>query len=371
MGARGTNFLRSQLGRLPTRTYYYGLSSGAALGRLLNYDPDANLDSEGKKVVDGMLLNDAGGGWFSPIVPGVFEGLPSLYAAPSQEGDGFFVLRPDDEDQLRFDQAHRERFAHQIEIGHRGDLNGHFIAGSYLDDRQVDTYLALKGENHRLLVAKGLAAKLRTYEVVGIGHFDAGYLRSSALSSQSLDLGGLFDALTDLLDLWVDEGVEPPPTRSDLVNWGDAGRGEEESTGIRLPEIACPTGVYYEFPQGTDRVGVTGFTAYLRELPAPFEGNRPNREEEWLEPMDRRGYPVDMNHNGIRDRRETLTEAWRRRRAEGKKYGILENDETFTHAHFVNCVKAVAEELAEQRLLSRHAMLDYVQRAEATDPLTR
>lgn len=365
------NFLNTQLSRLPTRTYFYGLSSGAALGRLLNYNPAANLDSEGRKVIDGMLLNDGGGGWFSPIVSGVFEGLPSLYAAPSTEGDGFFVLRPDDEDHLTFDISHRERFAHQIEIGHRGYRDGHFIAGSYLDDRQMETYLSLKGENHRLLVSKGLAAKTRTYEVVGVGHFDAGYLRSSKeLSSQSLDLGGIFDALIDVLDLWVDQGIEPPPTRSDLLNQGDSDPGRKEISGIQLPEIACPQGVFYEFPRGTDRVGVTGFATYLQGPPAPSQGNSLNREEERLEPMDRRGYPVDMNHNGIRDRRETLTEAWRRRHTEGEKYGTLADNEVFTDARFTSCVRGVAEKLFEQRLLSRHAMLDYIQRAEKADRLS-
>ncbi|MCZ6561447.1 MAG: hypothetical protein O6948_00775, partial [Deltaproteobacteria bacterium] len=76
-----------------------------------------------------------------------------------------------------------------------------------------------------------------------------------------------------------------------------------------------------------------------------------------------RGYPVDMNHNGIRDRRETLTEAWQRRRKEGEKYGILAQGETFTQAHYLNCVRRVATELSEQRLLSRSAMLDYIQKA--------
>ena len=70
-----------------------------------------------------------------------------------------------------------------------------------------------------------------------------------------------------------------------------------------------------------------------------------------------------MNHNGIRDRRETLTEAWQRRRKEGEKYGILDQDETFTHAHYLICVRRVATELFEQRLLSRSALLDYIQKA--------
>ncbi len=72
---------------------------------------------------------------------------------------------------------------------------------------------------------------------------------------------------------------------------------------------------------------------------------------------------MDMNHNGIRDRRETLTEAWQRRRREGEKYGTLDKDETFTPTHYLNCVRSVATELFEQRFLSKSAMLDYIQKA--------
>ena len=70
-----------------------------------------------------------------------------------------------------------------------------------------------------------------------------------------------------------------------------------------------------------------------------------------------------MNHNGIRDRRETLTEAWQRRRKEGEKFGTLDQNETFTQTHYLNCVRSVATELFEQRLLSRSALLDYIQKA--------
>ena len=72
---------------------------------------------------------------------------------------------------------------------------------------------------------------------------------------------------------------------------------------------------------------------------------------------------MDMNHNGIRDRRETLTEAWQRRRKEGENFGILAQDEAFTQTHYLNCVRSVATELFEQRFLSRSAMLDYIQKA--------
>jgi hypothetical protein len=310
-----------------------------------------------------MLLNDNGGGWFSPIIPGVFDLLPVNFTVRSGEEDGFFFLQPDDRDHLLFDDQHTRNFAHQIDVVHRGYPGGHFMRGNYLESLLVDTYVSAKGENARLLVEKDLASKTRTYEIVGTAHFDAGYLASSELSSQNLDLGGVFDALIEVLDLWVDQAVEPPSTRSDPLNPGLAGSGEEKPTSIRLPEVACPTGVYFEFPAGVFRVGVTGFQAYLDGPPPASRTDPSNFAEELLEPMDRRGYPVDMNHNGIRDRRETLTEAWQRRRKEGEKFGTLAQGETFTQTHYLNCVRSVATQLFEQRLLSRSALLDYIQKA--------
>ena len=348
------NLLKSQLNSTPTRTYFYGISSGAQRGRLFNYAPGSNLDSQGKRVFDGMLLNDNGGGWFSPIIPGVFDLLPVLFAVRSGEGDGFFSLQPDGQDQFTFDDTHITDFAHQIDVRHAGYPGGHFRRGNYLDSLDVDTYVSAKKANARLLVEKGLASKARTYEIIGTAHFDAGYLASSELSSQNLDLGGVFDALIDALDLWVDQGVEPPAGSFD--SGSDRPEGEEH-TVIRLPEVACPTGIYYEFPAGVERVGVTGFQAYLNGPPVDPSG------EALLEPMDRRGYPVDMNHNGIRDRRETLPQAWQRRRHEGEDTGILEDGQAFTPAHYVDCVRSVATQLFEQRLLSRSAMLDYIRRA--------
>ena len=357
------NLLKSQLTRTPTRTYFYGISSGAQLGRLLNYTPDSNLDAKGRKVFDGMLLNDNGGGWFSPIIPGVFDLLPALFAVRSGEGDGFFFLQPDQQDHLVFDDTHARLFAHQIDVRHVGYPGGHFLKGNPLDSLLVDTYVSAKGENARLLIEKGLRSKTRTYAIIGTAHFDAGYLSSSEWSSQNLDLGGVFDALIDVLDDWVDQAVEPPPTRSESLHSDLAAPEEEGQSGIRLPEIACPTGIYYEFPAGGGQVGITGFQAYLPGLPPASQNDPSQFDEELLEPMDRRGYPVDMNHNGIRDRRETLTEAWQRRAREGERYGTLEDDETFTSALYLNCVRSVATELLDQRLLSRSAMLDYIQKA--------
>ena len=361
------NLLESQWDQTPARIYFYGISSGAQLGRLFNYAPGSNLDSKGRRVFDGLLLNDNGGGGFSPIIPGVFDLLPVLFAVRSGEGDGFFSLQPDDRDHLLFDDTHTRTFAHQIDVRHAGYPGGHFMEGNYLEALGVDTYLSAKKENARLLIEKGLASKTRTYEITGTAHFDAGYLASTELASENLDLGGVFDALIEVLDLWVNQAVESPGAVPEASNPGLSGPKKDAHTPIRLPEVACPTGIYYEFPAGVQRVGVTGFQAYLESLPPVSSSGPSHLDQEALEPMDRRGYPVDMNHNGIRDRLETLTEAWQRRQKEGERYGTLEADEPFTHTRYLSCVRSVATELFEQRLLSRDAMLNYIQQATDSD----
>src|SRR4029077_3641262 len=60
------NFLSQRIGSKSTRTYFYGHSAGGFLGRLINYQPGANVDADGKPFFDGFLLDDAGGGLWLP-----------------------------------------------------------------------------------------------------------------------------------------------------------------------------------------------------------------------------------------------------------------------------------------------------------------
>src|SRR5262249_35417216 len=60
------NLISKKLGSMPTRTYFYGHSAGGFLGRLINYQPGANADADGKPIFDGFLLDDAGGGLWLP-----------------------------------------------------------------------------------------------------------------------------------------------------------------------------------------------------------------------------------------------------------------------------------------------------------------
>jgi hypothetical protein len=56
------NMLQKHLGRMPESAYYYGMSAGGFLGRLIQYQPGFNRDENGKPVFDGFLLDDAGSG---------------------------------------------------------------------------------------------------------------------------------------------------------------------------------------------------------------------------------------------------------------------------------------------------------------------
>jgi len=153
---------------------------------------------------------------------------------------------------------------------------------------------------------------------------------------------------------------------------GDAdGDGQIENPAVQLPEVACPIGVYIEYAKGAPRPGRTTFVPYLKEprhvINADTEDLPPGFDREWLEPLDARGYVVDMNKNKVRDTRENVTQAWQRRGREGEKYGILAPDETLTHQHYVQCVSEVTAELVEQNLLSRNAQTYYVRNARNSD----
>jgi hypothetical protein len=123
-----------------------------------------------------------------------------------------------------------------------------------------------------------------------------------------------------------------------------------------LPETACPTGAYYTFPEplGFTRRGtqVTAFAAY---------------DGAGEEPLDARGYFVDMNHNNTRDRRETIDQAWQRRAAEGETSGILAPGERVTPERYARCVEEAAAELVAQRLLSPAAGVYYAAQARASN----
>ncbi len=306
------NVLQQKLGRKSERTYFYGFSAGAMLGRHVQYQPGLNKGDDGRPVFDGFLLDDAGGGMWLPVL--MVGGKDTLFA-----GDD------------------RKRFVPQIDLTHQ----------LYLGDS--NDFLQKKRENAKILKQKALADKHRMYEIRGVSHFDAGQASLPDLVPQTLDLGGLVASFLDILDRWVEKGEAPPPTRSDLLELGDADRDNvNENPAIALPEVACPLGVYYTFPlaHGTSR------RAFQETAFAAFDGINP-------EPVDGRGKVVDMNGNGTRDKRETIAQAWAR-------LGLLKPGEKLMQGKYISCVANAAAKLVEQGLLPPRSLPYYVNRAVAS-----
>jgi hypothetical protein len=176
------------------------------------------------------------------------------------------------------------------------------------------------------------------YEVRGVSHNGGERWEDGKNGDiEILDLSRLMDGVLDLLDNWVEKGIEPPATKSDDPNVG-AG-----APAINLPETACPLGEYFPFPQvrGVQGAGSTGF--------ANYDGTT-------LEPLDGQLQFVDMNQNGRRDLRETVTQAWRR-------MGLLNPDETFSRSRYVACVESTAAKLQKENLITESIARLYLEDA--------
>ncbi len=306
--------IAQRLGRLPTRTYFYGHSAGARIGRGLNYTPGLNVKRDGTAFFDGILADDgAAGGW-----------LP--------------VLIKDGKDVMLTTAAEQARFVPQIDVTHQMYNN---IWPSKKPGYMSASYLANKRSNARILRDKGLTTKHRMYEVRGISHSGGENLPDGRRGEiQILDMSKLMDRFIDLLDAWVDRGVAPPPSRSDDPAGRQAGAG---AAAIAMPEIACPLGVYFSYPTST--AGTTSFAAFTGE---------------GLEPLDEAKVFVDMNRNGVWDQRETVQQAWQR-------LGLLGPGEGFTRDRYVSCVQSSARALVADGLLSEANATWYVNQARQAE----
>ncbi len=273
----------SRLGRAPARTYFYGHSAGARLGRGLNYTPGLNVGRDGRPAFDAILTDDgAAGGWLPVVLKG---GKDVLFAT----------------------NAEKAGFVPQLDVSHQMYNN---IWPSQRPDWMSMSYLENKRNNARILRDKGLTAKHRMYEVSNISHSGGESLPEGRRGEiQILDMSRLMDKLVDLLDAWADRGVAPPPSRSDWAELGDADKdGVLENPALAFPEAACPLAVSFPYPSST--AATTPFAAFTGEGLEPLDGNK---------------VFVDMNRNGFWDYRETPTSAWRR-------LGLLGKGETLTRA---------------------------------------
>ena len=316
------NFLLDRLGQKPTRTYWYSFSGGSMLGSLLNYMSEVNIDHDGTPVVDGFIWDDMAGGLFLP------------------------VLMENGEDVLFRTQQDRVHFAKTIEVAHQL-YPAVFSTGLGMD---VDTipewvspnYLINKRRGAMLFREKGLDSQFRMYEVRGVSHSGGETLEDGIRVGdiEILPLWRFMDGVIDLLDNWVERGIEPPPTKSDLPELLGS---ISTNKAVDMPETACPLGVYFAYPpsRGTRGGGTTSF--------APFDG-------ESLEPEDGREIYVDMNQNGRPDRRETLTEAWQR-------LGLMKGDERFNRDRYVECVEAAVSGLTEEGFITKEIAGLYIREA--------
>src|SRR5262249_14350038 len=155
-----------------------------------------------------------------------------------------------------------------------------------------------------------------------------------------LDLSKVMDRFIDMIDAWADRASAPPPTHSDWPELGDVNHdGTIEYPALAFPEIACPLGVYFPYPESTS--GTTSFPAFTGE---------------GLEPLDGRKVFVDMNRKGVWDGRETPTQAWRR-------LGLLQESEELTRDKYVACVQRAAERLRREGFFSDKTAAAYVEQA--------
>ncbi len=310
------NAIAKQLGKAPARTYFYGHSAGARIGRGINYTPGLNVDRDGTAFFDGILADDgAAGGW-----------LP--------------VLMKGGKDVLLVSDADKAKFVPQIDVSHQMYNN---IWPSKKPDYMSSSYLANKRSNARILREKGLTSKHRMYEVRGISHSGGENLPDGKRGDiQILDMSKLMDRFIDMLDAWVERGTAPPSSRSDAPYMRRAGG----QPALAMPEIACPLGVYFPYPNSV--AGTTSFAAFTGK---------------GLEPLDQQNVFIDMNRNGVWDERETPEAAWRR-------LGLLGPQEALTRERYASCAQNAARALASEGFLSEANATWYVEQAKKAELTT-
>ena len=317
------NFLKDRLGRKPTRNYWYGHSAGAYSGLALNYmiqsNPGINRDADGTETISGFIDDDPGGGLFLPVL--VKNGQDILYRTP--ESKAKFIKS--------FSIAHQAYpLIYSNIVPGEMDLNN-------IPEGVTPVALTNKRTMARIFQDKRIP-NFRMYEVRGVSHSGGENLVDGKDGDiQILNLSRLMDGVIDLLDNWVEKGIEPPPTKSDELGLS------ANNEAIDLPETACPLGRYFPFPplRGLGGAGRTGFAAY--------DGTS-------LEPLDGQVQFVDMNENGRRDKRETVAGAWRR-------MGLLKPGETFSRAKYVACVQSAAAKLRKEKFITEKVANLYIEEA--------
>src|SRR5205823_5052318 len=165
------NMLARRLGQ-PARTYFYGHSAGARIGRGLNYTPGLNVDGDGQRFFDGFLNDDPAAGTWYPVV--MKNGKDVLFAT----------------------DAEKAAFVPQIDVAHQMYNN---IWPPKHPDWMSSSYLENKRNSAKILRDKGLGSKYRLYEIRSISH-SGGETLAGERQSQNLDLSRMMERFVDLLD---------------------------------------------------------------------------------------------------------------------------------------------------------------------------
>jgi len=304
-----------RLGQPPSRVYLYGHSAGARIGHATNYAPGLNVGRDGKRFFDGILGDDPAAGTWYPVV------------------------MKDGKDVLFSTDAEKAAFVPEIDVAHQMYNN---IWEPKHPAWMSNSYLENKRNNARILRDKGIT-KYRMYEVRGVSHAGG---ESEGWRGQilNLDLANAMDRFIDMVDAWADKGIAPPPTHSDSAELAGTNRdGTIAYPALAFPEIACPLGVYFPYPDSTS--GTTSFAAFTGE---------------GLEPLDGKKVFVDMNRNGVWDYRETPAQAWRR-------LGLLQKREELTRDTYVACVRRAAGQLRQAGFFADKTAAWYVEQAKTSD----
>ena len=320
------NFLKDRLERKPSRNYWYGHSAGAYTGLAINYLGDEfNKEPDGKRLIDGFLDDDPGGGLFVPIL--MKNGQDVLFRTPEEKAKFTkTIVVAHQAYPLTYDEENPGEMDHK-EIPR-------FISPVALDNKRTIA---------RVMKEKAMGGGFRMYEVRGVSHVGGESLPNGKRGDiEILDLSRLIDGVIDLLDNWVERDIPPPETRSDSPGISSG------KNAVSLPETACPLGVYFAYPpmeSVENGVGSTGF--------APFDGTT-------IEPLDGHLAYVDMNGNGKRDKRESVTEAWRR-------LGLLKANEPFGRDKYVSCVQQTAAKLKQDKFITDKTAEQYVKDAQVKE----
>ena len=199
----------------PARTYLYGHSAGARIGRGMNYTPGLNVDRDGKPFFDGFLADDgAAGGW-----------LP--------------VLMKDGKDVLLATDADKAAFVPQLDIV-APDVQQHLAIrrSPTACQRAISrTSAATRASCAR----RGSPRSTGCTRSASISHSGGENLPDGRRGEvQILDMSKLMDRFIDMLDAWVDKGTAPPPRVPTGPSSATPTRRHDRAAGARLARSRVP-----------------------------------------------------------------------------------------------------------------------------------